>query len=327
MNRKKRGSEMIPKYIHVNKEAENSYSFAVGDELRKALVAPWTLPILPFSLLKRVFLLRNNISRIREKKALSKCVFILDLEKMRMADQKAFTNQAMNYSDNCIGVGIGHSKTETKFDHSMATKKELGIGANEWNLMLENLLLGVIRAHRPEKLVFVGKYPYAGLMSIIRKCHTERGFYWIHVRSDQGIIEERSTKFTKSKSLSYFTDHDTVVRNTIFFDYSPPDNIRKELKSRGVNIINTREHAEYLALRTDDPNCKSCLMRNQTVFMTPEAQGSLGHIPDYLLPNLVVCDSEQWSDTILSVISFRKNQRFKKDPLMQVEAKIDLWLN
>ena len=39
---------MIRKYIHVDKEAENSYSFAVGDEIRKALVAPWKLPILPF---------------------------------------------------------------------------------------------------------------------------------------------------------------------------------------------------------------------------------------------------------------------------------------
>ncbi len=37
---------MIRKYIHVDKEAENSYSFAVGDEIRKALVAPWKLPIL-----------------------------------------------------------------------------------------------------------------------------------------------------------------------------------------------------------------------------------------------------------------------------------------
>ena len=29
---------MIRKYIHVDKEAENSYSFAVGDEIRKALL-------------------------------------------------------------------------------------------------------------------------------------------------------------------------------------------------------------------------------------------------------------------------------------------------
>ena len=47
---------MIRKYIHVDKEAENSYSFAVGDEIRKALVAPWKLPILPLSLPKRILI-------------------------------------------------------------------------------------------------------------------------------------------------------------------------------------------------------------------------------------------------------------------------------
>jgi hypothetical protein len=198
MNRKKRGSEMIPKYIHVNKEAENSYSFAVGDEIRKSLVAPWKLPLLPFSLPKRIFAHQKIISQLRLEEAIADCLFIFDLEKMRVSDQKAFTDHALNYSNKCIGAGIGSPKTQSRFDHLISSKRDLNIEAREWNSMLENFLLGIIRAHKPKKLVFVGKYPYAGLMSVLRRCEPKSEFFWIHVRSEQKIIDERSSKFKKT---------------------------------------------------------------------------------------------------------------------------------
>jgi hypothetical protein len=249
------------------------------------------------------------------------------LEKMRLSDQKSFTNQSLNYSENSIGIGIGSSLIDVNFHHSIQTRREMNLEPKEWNALLENFLLGIIRAYRPKKFVFVGKYPYAGIMSVLRKCQTANGFYWIHVRSDHETVEQRSEKFTKSKPFSYFINHDTIVRNTIFFDHKPSDNVGKQLKSKGVNVINTPEHAEYLALQHDEYDCKNLLMRNQTIFISPNAQASLGHIPDYLLPNLVVCDPKQRNEMILSVVAFRKNQHKKKAPLMPVEAKIDLWLN
>lgn len=313
-------------HIRVNKEAEDSYSFAVGDELRKSLISPWKIPLLPISLPKRVLSHRKNKAAYDALPHLVDCIFVYDLEKMRLSDQKSFINQSLNYSENSIGIGIGNSMIDANFRHSIPTRREMDIEPKDWNVLLEKFLLGIIRAYRPKKFVFVGKYPYAGLMSVLRKCETKNGFYWIHVRGDLETIEQRSEKFTKSKSLSHFTDHDTIVRNTIFFDHEPSDGVGKLLKSVGVNIINTPEHAEYLALKNDEYDCKSLLMRNQTVFILPSAQPSLGQIPDYLLPNLVVSDAEEKNETILSVVSFRKNQRKNKSPLMPVEAKIDLWL-
>ena len=327
MPRKKGGIRVKQRHIRVNKEAENSYSFAVGDELRKSLVSPWKLPFLPWSLTKRILSHRRSRATIGALPYLVDCIFVYDLEKMRLSDQKSFTNQSLNYSENSVGIGIGNSLIDANFRHSISTRREMGIEPKEWNELLENFLLGIIRAYRPKKFVFVGKYPYAGLMSVLRKCRTENGFYWIHVRSDYETIEQRSKKFAKSKPFSYFTDHDTIVRNTIFFDHKPSDNVGKQLKSNGVNIINTPEHAEYLALQHNEYDCKSLLMRNQTIFIAPNAQASLGHIPDFLLPNLVVCDVKQRNEMILSVVTFRKNQRTKISPLMPVEAKIDLWLN
>ena len=318
---------MNHQHIRVNKEAEDSYSFAVGDELRKSLISPWKIPLLPLSLPKRILSHRKGKAVKDALPYLVDCIFVYDLEKMRLSDQKSFINQSLNYSENSIGIGIGNALIDANFRHSVPTRREMDIEPKEWNALLEKFLLGIIRAYRPKKFVFVGKYPYAGLMSVLRKCETENGFYWIHVRGDVETIEQRSEKFTKSKSLSHFTDHDTIVRNTIFFDHEPAANIGKELKPIGVNVINTHEHAEYLVLDHDEYACKHLLMRNQTIFILPNAQSSLGQIPDYLLPNLVVCDHEQRNETILSAVTFRKNQRKKKAPLMPVEAKVDLWLD
>jgi len=315
------------KYIRVNKEAENSYSFAVGDELRKSLVSPWKLPLLPFSLTKRMVSHRNIRLQNAAAPSLVECIFVYDLEKMRPSDQKSFTNQSLNYSESSIGIGIGNSLIDANFRHSIPTRREMDVETKEWNALLEEFLLGIIRAYRPKKFVYVGKYPYAGLMAVIRKCQTENGFYWIHVRGDAETIDQRAQKFTKLKPISYFTDQDTIVRNTIFFDHTPSEEFGKKLKSNGVNIISTPEHAEYLVLEENKADCKNILMRNQTVFIPQSAQSSLGKIPNYLLPNLVVCDEKQRNEVILSAVVFRKNQLNKKTPLMSVEAKIDLWLN
>ena len=317
---------MIPNYILVDKEAENSYSFAVGDEIRKSLVAPWKLSILPFSLPKRIFTHRKTISQTRLDEALADCLFIFDLEKMRVSDQKAFTDHALNYSDRCIGVGIGSPKTQSRFDHLISSKRDLNIEAKEWNSMLENFLLGVIRAHKPKKLIFVGKYPYAGLMSVLRKCEPKSEFFWIHVRGEQEIINQRSEKFEKTVALHHFSNNDDIVRNTIYFDDPPPEKFREQMKKDGISIIKNTEHAQYLVLTKDEHDFKVMLMRNQTLIIDSKLQPVVQRLPNYLLGNLIYSDSNIF-ETIQSVINYRKGFIRKPMPLSSVEAKLDIWLN
>ena len=326
MNRKKRGSKMTPDYIHVDKEAENSYSFAVGDEIRKSLIAPWKLPILPFSLPKRIFAHRKTISRLRLEEAIADCLFIFDLEKMRVSDQKAFTDHALNYSDKCIGVGIGSPKTQSRFDHLISSRRDLNIESKEWNSMLENFLLGVIRAHKPKTLIFVGKYPYAGLMSVLRRCQPKSEFFWIHVRGEQKIVDERSGKFEKTTALNHFSRNDDIVRNTIYFDDPPSEKFREQMKKDGITIIKNTEHAQYLVLNKNEHDFKAMLMRNQTLFVDSKLQPMMQHFPNYLLRNLIYSDSNIF-ETIQSVISFRKGVVRKPMPLSSVEARLDIWLN
>lgn len=318
---------MVPKYIHVNKEAENSYSFAVGDEIRKSLVAPWKLPLLPFSLPKRIFAHRKIISHLRLEEAIADCLFIFDLEKMRVSDQKSFTNQALSYANNSIGIGIGEPSFPADYKHTLPTRRQLNIEPREWNSMLEYFLLGVIRSYKPKKVVFVGKYPYAGIMSVLRKCAPKNGFYWIHVRGDTEVVDERSTKFNLTKALAFFTDQDSIVRNTIFFDYEPPKDLVENLNKEGIHVIQTKEHAEYMSLVKTNYDFKGMLMKNQTLFLQPEAEKYLGFIPNYLLSNLVVTEPDNISVLIEEVVTFRKGLVGKKSPVMSVEAKLDLWLS
>jgi hypothetical protein len=326
MNRKKGGNNMQRNYIHVEKEAEYSYSFLFGDQLRQMIVSPWKIPFLPFSVVKGVTTHRKKRIISESSQSIVDCIFVYDLEKMRLSDQKSFVNQSMNYSSNSIGIGIGNPAVNSDYKHIIPTRKMLDIKPREWNKMLENFLLGVIRAYRPKKFVFIGKYPYASLMAVLRKCEPKEGFFWIHIRGDVDVIEERSPKFNSTRELSYFTDHDAIVRNTIYFDEDPPEHLKLSLKQSGISIIQAKNHAEYVSLNKGDFEYKEMLMRNQTLFVHPENQIDLGHLPDYLLTNLIISDLTKRAEIIDSVIAFRKRLGGKKSPLMSVEAKLDLWL-
>jgi hypothetical protein len=327
MNRKKGGNDMAQDYIHVEKEAEESYSFLAGDQLRQMLVSPWKIPFLPFSIIKGISTHRKRRIAIGNKSSITDCIFIFDFEKMRSADQKSFVNQSMNYSSNSVGIGIGNSVIDPGYNHIIPTRKDLNIEPKEWNLMLENFLLGIIRSYRPKKLVFVGKYPYAGLMAVLRKCEPKEGFFWIHVRGDARIVEERSSKFQHTRELSHFTNHDTIVRNTIYFDEDPPEDLKISLKQNGISVIRARNHAEYVSLSKGNFQYQEMLMKSQTVFVHPENQIDIGHIPDYLIRNLIVSDLSKRAGIINSVTTFRKSLGGKKSRFMSVEAKLDFWLN
>lgn len=327
MNRKNGGFEMVRNYIQVEKEAKDSYSFLIGDYLRQMLVSPWKIPIIPILAVKGVANHRKRRIVLANKQSITDCIFVFDLEKMRLSDQKSFANQSMNYSSNSIGIGIGNPAINSNYKHIFPGRKELDIEPKEWNLMLEDFLLGVIRSYRPKKFVFVGKYPYAGLMAVLRKCEPKEGFFWIHTRADAEVIKERSPKFIRTRVLSHFTDHDALVRNTIYFDEDPPEHLKISLKQNGISIIQAKNYAEYVSLGKGDFECKEMLMKNQTIFMTPENRTDLGHIPDYFLKNLIISDMTERAGIIDSVTTFRKNLGDKRSPLMSVEAKLDVWLS
>ena len=128
--------------------------------------------------------------------------------------------------------------------------------------------MGLIRAHKPRKLIFVGKYPYAGVLEAIRRCNSTDKMYWISVRGDKSTIEERSVRFRKVIDINYFTESDLFIRNTIFFDeQSMPlkDKLKSILENKSINILSKSDNAEYVVISNPNSDLLQYLLKNQTV--------------------------------------------------------------
>ncbi|MEC8352943.1 MAG: hypothetical protein VXZ47_01230, partial [Candidatus Thermoplasmatota archaeon] len=139
-------------YISVENEAENSYSFAFGDEVRQSILAPWKLPFLPLSIPYRFLKLTKKANQNNSNQS-ADILMIYDLEKMRKKDQQAFVKQSMNYSQEIISLGIGQPLVDVSFNHHIRSRSEWDIEPKNWNYAIENLILGLIRAYKPKKLV------------------------------------------------------------------------------------------------------------------------------------------------------------------------------
>ena len=102
----------------------------------------------------------------------------------------------MNYSPKIVSLGIGQPLIDVSFNHHIPSRSEWNIESRNWNYAIEDLILGLIRAHKPRKLIFVGKYPYAGVSEIINHKIVENSkysnstdkMYWISVRGDKSTI-------------------------------------------------------------------------------------------------------------------------------------------
>jgi len=318
------------KYIRVEKEAEESVSFAFGDEIRQGIVKPWRFPFLPIMIPYRLF--SHYRKQRKQNSALTiDCLFIFDMEKMRMKDQKAFVSDALNYTENTISLCIGKPSIELTFDHQIPSRAEWQIEPREWNVSVENILLGLIRAYRPKRLVFVGKYPYAGIMGAIRRCTPQEQMYWISARGDQATIDERSKRFSKVKDLTYFVEHDEVVRNTIYFDEESSEMkemLTETIRSNGINIINTLEHAEYLYVTHPETDVMKHLLRNQAVIYSSNSKiGKDVDIPNYVVSNLINVEEGHELSTIEKMLSYRKKRKTRSSAAISVQAKLDVWFN
>jgi hypothetical protein len=311
----------MTEYIQVQNEAEESVSFAFGDEVRQSLIYPWRLPFLPFTLAHRIINLRIDKRKTKVTQS-TDCLFIFDLEKMRRKDQKSFVKEALNFAENTISLGIGKPSIEMKFNHTIPSRSEWGIEPKHWNSSVESLLLGLIRTYHPKKLVFVGKYPYAGIMGALRRCNSSENMYWISVRGDPLTIQERSERFSKVKNLEHFTDFDSIIKNTIFFDresLKTEKKLAEIIEKSGLNIIkNPTSAADIIGM----------LSSNQTVMYPSELVLIKNKaIPPYAVSNLIHIEKGYERFTLEKLFKYRKNRKSHPSAIMSVQARLDIWFN
>jgi len=317
-------------FITIENEAENSFSFAFGDELRRGILSPWLFPLLPINIPRRLLMLRKERRCVSDTQNID-CLFVFDLEKMRTKDQKAFVEDALNYTDNIITLGIGKPSIGVVFDHQISSRSERNVEPREWNTSVEKIILGIIRAYRPQKMVFVGKYPYAGIISAMRRCNSRENMHWISVRGDKNTINERSDRFSKVKDLTYFVEHDEIVRNTIYFDDESTEMKRllaSTAQENGINMIKTIEHAEFLFVSNSETDIMKHLLKNQTIIYSSTSRVGLGiEIPSYVVNNLICIEKGHELSTFKRMILYRKGKNNRSNAVMSVQAKLDVWFN
>ena len=317
-------------YISVENEAENSYSFAFGDEVRQSILAPWRLPFLPLSIPYRFLKMTKKANQNNSNQS-ADILMIYDLEKMRKKDQQAFVKQSMNYSQEIISLGIGQPLVDVSFNHHIRSRSEWDIEPKNWNYAIENLILGLIRAYKPKKLVFVGKYPYAGVLEAIRRCNSKDRMYWISVRGDESTIRERSSRFSKVTDLNFFTETDSFIKNTIYFDESSDsikNLIENFLQEKSINILSNSENAEYVVVSEKNTNILTYLLKNQTVIYDSNIESyPETEYPSFVTPNMVRIGYDNRREIIESMIEYRNKNSTLRSKVTSVESKIDIWIN
>ena len=177
-------------HLKLKYTVENSYSFQIGDAVRESFLRPWKIPLLPLNLIKRHRKIqRNRIISNPETEFL----FVIDIGKFTMEEVEQFQTFLSSISNSVIFY-IGEKNIDGA-THNCPSPNSTDRSAQVWNKDLEHLLETIVVSSKPEKFVFIGPYPYAGIMSLLRKVEPIRNTAWISLRAQKLVRDERSQRF------------------------------------------------------------------------------------------------------------------------------------
>ncbi|MDB2335592.1 hypothetical protein N9V31_02580 [Candidatus Poseidonia alphae] len=188
-------------YLRIKEDPGSSMSFLIGDTFREALFKPWKLFFLPLMLYRRI-----RIRRVAEQLILESNVeilYLIDAESLLDNEFKMF-EQILASRRNDLIASVGDF--ETIMDFSIPSRKSNSDTKQQWNNDLEKFVESIIISRRPKKLIFIGKYPYAGLLGIIRRLESQKFTAWLPIRPHPKTIKERSSRFGQIIDWSFEID-------------------------------------------------------------------------------------------------------------------------
>ena len=144
-------------YLRIEEDPGSSMSFLIGDTFREAFFKPWKLFFLPLMLYRRI---RNQ--RVAQQSILESNVeilYLIDAESLLDNEFKMF-EQILASRGNDLIASVGDFGTI--MDFSIPSRKSNSDTKQQWNNDLEKFVESLIISRRPKKLIFIGKYPYAG---------------------------------------------------------------------------------------------------------------------------------------------------------------------
>lgn len=228
-------------YLRIEEDPGSSMSFLIGDTVREAFFKPWKLFFLPLMLYRRI---RNQ--RVAQQSILESNVeilYLIDAESLLENELKRFEQiLASRGSDLIASVG----DFGTIMDFSIPSRKSNSDTKQQWNNDLEEFIESLIISRRPKKLIFIGKYPYAGLLGVIRRLESQKFTAWLPIRPHPKAIKERSSRFGQILDWSFEIDPTIELDlGSVFIDSKVSSESTSEIsqwvKEYGLNHSNPHD--------------------------------------------------------------------------------------
>jgi len=177
-------------HLRLSHSVEFSYSFQLGDAVREAVTRPWKLPFLPIEVVRR----HRKIKLHRKaSKHEHDFLFLIDYPKLTFKEREQCSALFTSLANSIVVVisdGVVDGATH-QFPPPTSSNKSL----RQWNTDLENFLQSLILISKPEKFVFIGQYPYSGVMGLLRKLLPNQNTAWIPAHAKQDALSERGGRF------------------------------------------------------------------------------------------------------------------------------------
>jgi hypothetical protein len=177
-------------YLRIEENPSESISFLIGNTLREILFQPWKIVFLPLTLYRRIRHQREEKHLVLESNI--DILYLIDAETLLNREVREF-GQILSSRGNDLIASIG--EFDSTVDYSIPSRKSNSDTKYQWNKDLEKILASIIASRRPKILIFIGKYPYAGLLSVLRRLESQVFTAWLPIRSQPKTIKERASRF------------------------------------------------------------------------------------------------------------------------------------
>ena len=177
-------------HLRLSHSVEFSYSFQLGDAVREAVTKPWKLPFLPVEVVRRhrKIKLHRKVSK-HERDFL----FLVDYPKLTFKEREQCSTLFSTLA-NSIVVVISDEVVDGA-THQIPPPTSSNKSPRQWNTDLEHFLQSLVLISKPEKFVFIGQYPYSGIMGLLRKLQPNQNTAWIPAHAKQDALSERGDRF------------------------------------------------------------------------------------------------------------------------------------
>lgn len=236
-------------------DPEHSVSFAVADEVRKAVLRPWMLPLLPLNIPKRIT--KRKIRTVNHRSTFVDAVVVIDSEAIRDVDLRVIL-AGLRKSFNSVALALIGTVNDVVADLQLPRKGDKS-EVEAWNKLVCTSVLHLVRTRSPEHVIYIGKFPHGGIRRIGSRIIPKGQLSWLAVRSDDSTISKHASSFRSV--VSYNQKNPSNVAN-IWVDDALP--VSWSIKNR-TDDINT---ADVLVVPSGDlPLLRSWLSEGRVVVM------------------------------------------------------------